>query len=63
MLRAVAEEFAAAHGNVDYFPSYELVSYADPKSAWAWDHRHVTPGLVAHIMGLFARHYVDAAGG
>lgn len=61
MLRAVAQEFAAAHANVDYFPSYELVSYADPRSAWAWDHRHVTPALVAHIMSLFARHYVAAA--
>lgn len=58
MLRAVAQEFAAGHENVDYFPSYELVSYADPKSAWAWDHRHVTPRLVAHIMSLFKTHYV-----
>lgn len=61
MLRAVAQEFAAAHANVDYFPSYELVSYADPQTSWAWDHRHVTPALVAHIMSLFARHYVAAA--
>ena len=58
MLRAVAQEFASGHDNVDYFPSYELVSYADPKTAWAWDYRHVTPGLVAHIMSLFKTHYV-----
>lgn len=61
MLRAVAQEFAAGHDNVDYFPSYELVSYADPRSAWAWDYRHVNADLVAHIMGLFRRHYVDGA--
>jgi hypothetical protein len=60
MLRAVAQEFAALHDNVDYFPSYELVGYADPRSAWAWDYRHVTPDLVGHIMALFRRHYVDA---
>ena len=59
MLRAVAQEFAASFENVDYFPSYELVSYAQPKTAWAWDHRHVTPGLVAHVMSLFQRHYVE----
>ena len=59
MLRAVAQEFAAMHDNVDYFPSYELVSYADPKASWAWDYRHVSPDLVAHIMSLFKQHYVD----
>jgi hypothetical protein len=59
MLRAVAQEFAALHDNVDYFPSYELVSFADPRSAWAWDHRHVNAELVAHIMALFRRHYVE----
>lgn len=62
MLRAVAQEFAALHDNVDYFPSYELVSQADPRSAWAWDHRHVNAELVAHVMALFRRHYVEAAG-
>lgn len=61
MLRTVAQEFAAAHDNVDYFPSFELVSYAEPRGAWAWDYRHVTPGLVSHIMGLFRQHYVDTA--
>jgi hypothetical protein len=59
MLRAVAQEFAALHDNVDYFPSYELVSYADPSNAWAWDYRHVNGELVAHIMALFRRHYVE----
>lgn len=61
MLRAVAQEFAAAHANVDYFPSYELVTYANPQTSWAWDHRHVNAALVAHIMALFARHYVADA--
>lgn len=62
MLRAVAQEFAALHDNVDYFPSYELVCHADPRGAWAWDHRHVNAQLVAHVMALFRRHYVEAAG-
>lgn len=59
MLRAVAQEFAAAHGNVDYFPSFEMVSYADPTASWAWDYRHVKPGLVAHIMASFSGHYLQ----
>lgn len=59
MLRAVAQEFAAGHANVDYFPSYELVSHADPKTTWAWDHRHVTASLVGHVMALFSANYVD----
>ncbi|MEK8031056.1 GSCFA domain-containing protein [Ideonella sp. DXS29W] len=58
MLRAVAQEFACSHANVDYFPSYELVNYAAPQTAWAWDYRHVTPELVGHIMSLFKTHYV-----
>ncbi|MBP8925524.1 MAG: GSCFA domain-containing protein [Pseudomonadales bacterium] len=59
MLRAVAEEFTAFHENADYFPSFELVSFADPHSAWAWDHRHVNPDLVRHIMTLFRTHYIS----
>jgi hypothetical protein len=62
MLRAVAQEFAALHDNVDYFPSYELVSHADPRGSWAWDYRHVNAELVAHVMALFRRHYVEEAG-
>jgi hypothetical protein len=60
MLRAVAQEYAANHANVDYFPSYEFVSVASPEASWAWDYRHVKPGLVAHIMKSFQTHYVKA---
>jgi len=59
MLRAVAEEFAAFRGNVDYFPSFEFVSFAAPADAWEWDHRHVRPALVDHIMARFREHYID----
>ncbi len=61
VLRAVAEEFAAFRPNVDYFPSFELVSFASPADAWEWDHRHVRPALVDHIMASFRRHYVEDA--
>ena len=56
--RAVAEEFASGHANVDYFPSYEFVSVAAPDTTWAWDYRHVKPNLVGHIMTAFHSHYV-----
>jgi hypothetical protein len=58
MLRSVAQEFASNHTNVDYFPSYEFVSYALPQSAWEWDYRHVRPALVRYIMNVFRTHYV-----
>jgi len=61
VLRAVAEEFAAFRANVDYFPSFELVSFADPAEAWEWDHRHVRPALVDHIMASFRHHYIGDA--
>lgn len=62
MLRAVAQEFAARHPDVDYFPSFEMVAYAEHTRAWEWDGRHVKPRMVAHIMSAFRQHYVDGAG-
>lgn len=60
VLRAVAEDFAAAHDHVHYFPSYEIVMHSDRKAAWADDGRHVEPEVVHHIMGLFQAHYVKS---
>jgi hypothetical protein len=34
LLRAVAQEWAAAHENVDYFPSYEIVQNSDRAAVW-----------------------------
>ena len=61
MLRAVANEFANSHSNVDYFPSYEIVSFSQKDEAWAWDRRHVKPALVKHITDTFRRHYLTKA--
>lgn len=41
-LRAVAQDWAAAHENVQYFPSYEIVMNSSPRIAWEDDLRHVT---------------------
>ena len=59
LLRAVAQEWAAAHSNVDYFPSYEIVQNSDRAAAWGTDLRHVTGVAVQHIMDLFVANYIE----
>lgn len=59
LLRAVAQEWAAAHANVDYFPSYEIVQYSDRAATWEPDLRHVRGAGVQHIMELFLRNYIE----
>jgi hypothetical protein len=34
LLRAVAQEWAMTHSNVDYFPSYEIVQNSDRSAVW-----------------------------
>jgi hypothetical protein len=58
LLRAVAQEWAAAHSNVDYFPSYEIVQNSDRAAAWELDLRHVKGAGAQHIMELFLRNYI-----
>jgi len=58
LLRAVAQEWATAHKNVDYFPSYEIVQNSDRAVAWERDLRHVRGAGVQHIMELFLRDYI-----
>ncbi len=59
LLRAVAQEWAMAHANVDYFPSYEIVQNSDRAAVWEKDLRHVTGPAVQHIMQLFLRKYIE----
>jgi hypothetical protein len=59
LLRAVAQEWAMAHPNVDYFPSYEIVQNSDRAAVWEKDLRHVTGSGVQHIMKLFVRNYIE----
>src|SRR6266568_9388137 len=53
LLRAVAQEWAATHVNVDYFPSYEIVQNSTRAAVWERDLRHVTGAGVQQIMELF----------
>jgi hypothetical protein len=59
LLRTVAQEWATAHGNVDYFPSYEIVQSSDRAASWETDLRHVTGAGAQHIMELFVRNYIE----
>ena len=59
LLRAVSQEWAAVHSNVDYFPSYEVVQNSDRAAVWEDDLRHVRGDAVQHIMELFLRKYIE----
>ena len=59
LLRAVSQEWAAVHPNVDYFPSYEVVQNSDRGEIWEDDLRHVRGEAVQHIMELFLRKYIE----
>jgi hypothetical protein len=59
MLRAVAQEWTAAHKNVHYFPSYEIVQNSDRAVTWEEDLRHVKGKLVNHIMHSFLQYCLE----
>ena len=59
LLRAVAQEWATAHPNVDYFPSYEIVQSSDRAAFWERDLRHVKGAGAHHIMKVFLKNYLD----
>lgn len=59
LLRAVSQEWAAIHSNVDYFPSYEIVQNSDRREMWEDDLRHVKGPGVQHIMDLFLGSYIE----
>jgi hypothetical protein len=53
-LRAVAQDWAAMHSNVQYFPSYEIIMNSARDVAWTQDLRHVTGRIAAVAMDHFA---------
>jgi hypothetical protein len=59
LLRAAAQEWAAAHSNVDYFPSYEIVQSSDRAAVWETDLRHVKGAAAQHVMDLFVGNYLE----
>jgi len=59
LLRAVAHKWAAAHLNIDYFPSYEIVQNSDRAAVWEPDRRHAKGAGAHHIMELFLQNYLE----
>src|SRR5947207_4658182 len=59
LLRAVSQEWAGVHSNVDYFPSYEIVQNSDRAAVWEPDLRHVRSAGIQHIMELFLQQYLE----
>ena len=58
-LRVVAEMATRAHDRVGYFPSYEIITGPQSRGAFFEDDlREVRPEGVAHVMSIFARHYL-----
>ena len=58
--RAAAESFAARHANVDYVPSYEIVTQSPRDLAYMADNIHVTAPAVEHIMAGVLNAYQPA---
>jgi hypothetical protein len=62
VLRTVAQELVNEFAWVAYFASYEVITAAPNAGKYfAADWRNVTPEGVAHVMGLFMKHF--ASGG
>jgi hypothetical protein len=58
-LRVVAETAIRADPLVGYFPSYEIITGPQARSAFFEDDlREVRPEGVAHVMSIFERHYL-----
>lgn len=58
ILRTVAAQVTAANDNVDYFPSYEIVTQQDRALAFEEDLRHVRSGIVGDIVSLLLENYM-----
>ena len=62
-LRVVADETAAAHAHVAYFPSYEIITAPQVRGGYFEDDlRSVKPEGVSHVMRVFAAHMMSAEG-
>ena len=55
--RAAVDAFRMAHDNVDYFPSYEIVTLTDRRRSYQADNIHVRSDMVSEIMERVIRAY------
>ncbi|MEY4249061.1 MAG: hypothetical protein RJA87_694 [Pseudomonadota bacterium] len=57
VLRSAAQTFANTHSDVDYFPSYEMVTLSDRAEAYGPDFLHVRNQMVEHVIEAFLETY------
>ena len=60
VLRVVADTLSRSRTGVAYFPSFEIITGPHARGAFLEDDlREVKAEAVAHVMSIFARHYLD----
>lgn len=59
ILRAAVDQWAAAHDNVHYFPSYEMILNSSAKGTWLEDFRHCSIDVIARVMNVFLNEFVQ----
>jgi len=60
-LRAAADIFAQSHDDVDYFPSYDIVSLSPRATTYDADCLHVADAVVGRIIQMFLCIYLGAS--
>ncbi len=58
VLRAAAETFSSKNDDVDYFPSYEIVTNSPRDMAYGADRLHVTDRIVGPVTQFFSDCYI-----
>jgi hypothetical protein len=58
-LRVACETLTRGQERIAYFPAYEIVASGFAGDYFAPDRRSVTEAGVAHVMSVFARHYLE----
>lgn len=62
VLRVACEELVKRFPNVDYFPSYEIITGAHARGSYfAKNLREVVEDGVEHVMSVFFRHYTEVS--
>ncbi len=60
-LLSAAVETASKYDHVDYYPSYEMVTYSNRDTSWEEDGIHVKPHVVEKVISTFGTKYFGAA--
>jgi len=59
-LRVAAEMFAEAHDDIDYFPSFDMISMSPRAKAYEADCRHVSDAIVGQVIRTFLKAHLGA---